>query len=158
MSEMGSVRSIVFVCLHGAAKSVIAATFLNQLSTDRGLNIHATAAGIEPESEVPPQVCEGLLHEGLDVRHYGPRRVTPEELAAAWRVVSFGCDLGEVAPPNLAVERWDDVPLVSDGFRAARDAIATHVHRLLDGFERDDAEATPAEPPEGQLSDRSPVQ
>ncbi len=90
---MASVRSIVFVCLHGAAKSVIAATYLNHLSTERGLNIRATAAGIEPESEVPPQVREGLLHEGLDVRHYRPRSVTLEELAAAWRAVSFGCDL-----------------------------------------------------------------
>jgi arsenate reductase (thioredoxin) len=112
---MASVRSIVFVCLHGAAKSVIAATYLNHLSTERGLNIRAAAAGVEPEPEVPPQVCEGLLREGFDVRHYHPRRVTPEELAAAWRVVSFGCDLGEVASTSLAVERWDDVPLVSDG-------------------------------------------
>ncbi len=87
---MASVRPVVFVCLHGAAKSVIAATYLNHLSTERGLNIRATAAGIEPESEVPPQVCEGLLREGLDVRHHRPRIVAPDELAAAWRVVSFG--------------------------------------------------------------------
>jgi len=154
---MSSVRSIVFVCLHGAAKSVIAATYLNRLSTDRGLNIRATAAGIEPEPEVPSQVCEGLLYEGLDVRHYRPRRVTPEEMATAWRVVSFGCDLGEVAPPNLAIERWDDVPLVSDGFRAARDAIATRVHKLLDGYERDEAAGASIETHGGLSSDHHPV-
>jgi arsenate reductase (thioredoxin) len=150
---MGSVRSIVFVCLHGAAKSVIAATHLNRLSTERGLNLCATAAGIEPEPDVPPQVCEGLLREGLDVRHYRPRRVTPEELAAAWRVVSFGCDLSDVAPQSLAVERWDDVPLVSNGFQPARDAIAARVHKLLEGYERDDAERR-----EDQLPDHSPGQ
>jgi len=138
LREMASVRSIVFVCLHGAAKSVIAATYLNHLSTERGLNIRAAAVGIEPEPEVPAQVCEGLLREGLDVRRYRPRRVTPEELAAAWRVVSFGCDLSGVAPPSVAVERWDDVPLVSDGFRPARDAIATRVHKLLDGYGHDE--------------------
>jgi arsenate reductase (thioredoxin) len=136
---MSSVRSIVFVCLHGAAKSVIAATYLNHLSTARGLNLHASSAGIEPEPHVPPQVRAGLLREGLDVRHYRPRRVTPEELAAAWRVVSFGCDLSDVAPSSLAVERWDDVPLVSDGFQPARDAIAARVHTLLDGYELDAA-------------------
>jgi hypothetical protein len=40
---------------------------------------------------------------------------------------------------NVAVERSDDAPLVSDGFQPARDAIATRVHKLLDGYERDDA-------------------
>ena len=144
---MASVRSVVFVCLHGAAKSVIAATYLNHLSTERGLNLRATAAGIEPEPEVPPQVCEGLLREGLDVRHYHPRRVTPEELTAAWRVVSFGCDLGDVASTSLAVERWDDVPLVSDGFQPARDAIAIRVQELLDGYERDAAAGLSVERP-----------
>ncbi len=140
---MASVRSIVFVCLHGAAKSVVAATYLNHLATARGLNIRAAAAGIEPEPEVPPSICAGLLGEGLDVRQYHPRRVTPEELAAAWRIVSFGCDLSDVAPPSLAVERWDDVPLVSDGFQPARDAIATRVHKLLDGYERGDVAGLP---------------
>ena len=129
---MPSSRTVVFVCLHGAAKSVIAAAHLNRLSAERGLAIRATAAGVEPEPEIPRPVREGLLREGLDVGHHRPRSVTPEELAAAWRVVSFGCDLSQVAPPALAVERWDDVPLVSDGFPAARDAIVRRVQRLLD--------------------------
>lgn len=129
---MPSTRTVVFVCLHGAAKSVIAGAYLNRLSAERGLDIRATAAGVEPEPEIPLQVHEGLLEEGLDVRGHRPRSVTPEELAAAWRVVSFGCDLSHIAPPDLAVERWDDVPLVSEGFDAARDAIAGRVRRLMD--------------------------
>ncbi len=136
---MSSIRTVVFVCLHGAAKSVIAGAYLNRLSAERGLDIRATAVGVEPESEIPLQVRDGLLQEGLDVRHHRPRSVTSEELAAAWRVVSFGCDLSDVAPPGLAVERWDDVPLVSDGFPAARDAIARRVRQLLARSENDDA-------------------
>ena len=128
---MPSTRTVVFVCLHGAAKSVIAGAYLNRLSAERGLDISATAAGVEPEPEIPLQVREGLLREGLDVRGHRPRSVTPEELAAAWRVVSFGCDLSHIAPPDLAVERWDDVPLVSEGFAAARDAIVRRVQQLL---------------------------
>ena len=137
---MSSTRTVVFVCLHGAAKSVIAASYLNHLSAERGLNIRATAVGLEPESEVPPNVREGLLQEGLDVSRHRPRAVTVEELATAWRVVSFGCDLGRVAPPGLAVERWDDVPLVSDGFLPARDTIARQVRQLLDRYRGNDAE------------------
>lgn len=128
---MATVRTVVFVCLHGAAKSVIGAAYLNRLSAQLGLDIRATASGVEPEPEIPTQVCEGLLREGLDVRHHRPRGVTRQELAGAWRVVSFGCDLSHLASPGLAVERWDDVPPVSDGFPAARDAIARRVDQLI---------------------------
>ena len=126
-------RTVVFVCLHGAAKSVIAGAYLNRLSVERGLDIRAGAAGIEPEPEVPSQVREGLRRDGLDVGPHRPRRVTRRALASAWRIVSFGCDLSHVAPPGRAVERWDDVPPVSDDFPAARDAIVARVTRLLDG-------------------------
>ena len=135
---MPPTRTVVFVCLHGAAKSVIAGAYLNRLARERGLDIHATAAGVEPEPEpeIPLQVREGLLREGLDVSGHRPRSLTPEEMAAAWRVVSFGCDLGPLTPPGLAVDRWDDVPPVSDGYQAARGAIVGRVQRLLDGWER----------------------
>jgi arsenate reductase len=125
-------RTIVFVCLHGVAKSVIAAAHMNRLSAERGLDICATAAGVEPEPEIAEAVAAGLLQDGLDVRDQRPRRVTREELATAWRVVSFGCDLSPMAPPGGAVERWDDVPMVSDGFPAARDAILARVRQLVD--------------------------
>ena len=137
---MSPTQTVVFVCLHGTAKSVIAAAYLNRLSAERGLNIRATAAGMEPEPDVPPHVREGLLRDGLDVRRHRARRVMPEELATAWRVVSFGCDLSDVAPPGLAVVRWDDVPLVSDGFPPARDAIVKRVRQLLEGHENGQVE------------------
>jgi len=133
--RVSSPPTVVFVCLHGTAKSVIAAAYLNRLSAERGLNIRAIAAGIEPEPEVPSHVTEGLLRDVLDVRHYRARNPMPEELATAWRVVSFGCDLSHAAPSRLAVVRWDDVPLVSDGFPPARDAIVRRVRQLLDVFE-----------------------
>ena len=128
---MPAVRTVVFVCLHGAAKSMIAGAYLNGLAKERGLQLLASAAGIEPEPEIPTAVRDGLLRDGLDVRNLRPRKVTRDELASAWRIVSFGCDLNDVAPPGRTVERWDDVPLVSDGFAAARDAIRTRVRRLL---------------------------
>jgi hypothetical protein len=77
-------------------------------------------------------VVAGLLADGLDVRGQRPRRVTPGDLAGAWRVVSFGCDLDGLAPPGVGVIRWDDVPAVSDGFSAARDAIVGRRPQLLD--------------------------
>ena len=124
-------RSVVFVCLHGSAKSLIAAEHFCRLAAQRGVDACATSAGTDPDSEIPPHVIEGLLAEGIDVRDRRPRPLTRAELAHAWRVVSFGCDLGEIVPPGLAVERWDDVPAVSEDFKTAHDVIVARLARLL---------------------------
>jgi len=125
-----SERTILFVCLHGAAKSVIAASHCQRLASEAGLEIRATFAGTEPDAEIAPAAAAGLRAEGMDVGDHRPHRVTPEEIARAWRVVSFGCDL-EALAPGFRPERWDDVPAVSDGYRAARDAIVTRLPGLL---------------------------
>jgi len=133
-SAAAGAPAIVFVCLHGAAKSVIAAAWCRRLAEERGLRLRATSAGTEPDPGVPPKVVAGLLADGLDVRGHRPRAVDSGELAAAARVVSLGCDLGGVfAGP---VERWDDVPAVSEDFAAARDAIVARVRRLVDDLSR----------------------
>ena len=128
---MGSPRTILFVCLHGSAKSLIAAEYFGRLAADKGLDVRATSAGTEPDPDIPPHVINGLLEDGIDVRGRRPRAATREELANASHVVSFGCDLRDVAPPGLTVERWDDVPTVSTDFRIARDVIIARLKRLL---------------------------
>ena len=125
-----SERTILFVCLHGAAKSVIAASHCQRLANDAGLTIRAIFAGTEPDPEIAPAAATGLLAEGIDVRGQPTHRVTAEELRHAWRVVSFGCDL-EALAPGIRVERWDDVPAVSQSYRAARDAIMERLPKLV---------------------------
>jgi hypothetical protein len=88
-------------------------------------------AGTEPDPEIAPKVLGELLAEGVDLRGERPRRVTPEDVAGAWRVVTFGFELGPLAA-GAPVERWDDVPAVSDDFQKARAAIDGHLTRLLD--------------------------
>ena len=125
-------RTVVFVCIHGSAKSLIAAEHFRRLAAQQGVDVRATSAGTAPDAEIPPNVIQGLLEDGIDVRGLRPRRLAREELAKAWRVVSFGCDLGNVTPPRVSVERWDDVPAVSEDFKAARDVIVARLPRLLD--------------------------
>jgi arsenate reductase (thioredoxin) len=129
---MGDDRTILFLCPHNAAKSVIAAAYLERLVTKHGITLHATSAGTDPDLAVAPAVAGALLAEGIDVREHRPRRVTAEELARASRVVSLGCDLGDMAPPGLVVERWDDVPSPSTDLTAACAAIAAHVRQVVD--------------------------
>jgi arsenate reductase (thioredoxin) len=125
-----SENTILFVCLHGAAKSLVAASHLQRLAHERGVSIRAAFAGTEPDPELTPAAVAGLLAEGIDVRGHRPRRVTVEDIRNAARVVSFGCDLGALAP-GVPVERWDDVPAVSENYQAARNAIASRLPSLL---------------------------
>src|SRR3989442_4087827 len=133
-------RTVVFVCLHGAAKSLIAATLFQRLADERGLAVRSTFAGTEPDPAIQPNVVARLLEEGVDVRPLRPRRVTRDELASAWRVVSFGCDLTALAP-DARIERWDDVPAGTEDYGRARDVIAARVRKLLGQASR--AQRTP---------------
>ena len=122
---------IVFVCPHGAAKSVIAAALCQQLADQWGVPLHVTSAGTEPDAEVAPAVVTLLRAEGIDVADHRPRRVTVEELATARRIISLGCDLGDLLLPDMVVERWDDIPPPSRNLPGARDRIRDHVEQLV---------------------------
>ena len=132
---MGMPPTVVFVCLHGSAKSLIAAEHSQKLASRRGLDLRATAVGLEPDEKIPSPVVDGLLRDGIDVRGRQPRRIRGEELAGAGRVVSFGCDVSGMVPPGVAVEQWDDIPAVSENFEVARDAIVARVARLVGAWE-----------------------
>jgi arsenate reductase len=122
---------IVFLCPHGAAKSVIAAAYCRQLADQWGVPLHVTSAGTEPDAQVAPAVVTLLRTEGIDVADHRPRRVTAEELAIASRIISLGCDLGDLARPGMLIERWDDVPPPSENLLAARDRIRAYVEQLV---------------------------
>jgi protein-tyrosine-phosphatase len=119
---------VLFVCLHGAAKSVIGAAHFRRLAAARGLVVDAVAAGTEPDPELAPGAVKGLAGEGLRAAPGRPRPVTLYDLDTAARIVSFGCDIRP--PKGQRVDQWD-VPAVSDGYAAARDRIVADVERLV---------------------------
>jgi len=125
---------VLFVCLHGAAKSVVGAAHFRRLAAARCLDVDAVAAGTEPDAELTPAAVKGLAGDGLAAAPRRPRPVTPYDLAAASRVVTFGCDVTPAA--GQPVDRWDDVPAVSADYGAARDRILANVERLVESLAR----------------------
>jgi|1185.fasta_scaffold1858780_1 arsenate reductase len=122
---------VYFVCLHGSAKSLIASEYFNRMASARQLLVESKSVGVEPDAEVPGPVVAGLARDGIDVRSYRPGSLDEAALHQAAQVVSFGCEV----PDGLAggsLERWDDLPMVSDGFERARDAIVVRVSRLVE--------------------------
>lgn len=119
---------VVFVCLHGAAKSVVAAAHFRRLAAARGLRIGAVAAGAEPDAQLAPGAVKGLAAEGLTAAPAHPRPVTLYDLSSATRLVSFGCDVA--LEGSRRAEQWE-VPAVGDGYGPARDQIVAKVERLV---------------------------
>jgi len=70
-------QKVAFVCLHGSAKSLIAAEYFNRIAIERNLPLRATTSGPEPDREVPGSVVAGLKSHGIDVRQYHPALSRP---------------------------------------------------------------------------------
>jgi protein-tyrosine-phosphatase len=124
--------NVLFVCLHGSAKSLIAAEYFNRLAASRDVHITAISAGTEPDDRIPPHVVRGLGSDGIAVEGRRPQRPTYTDVESSAVVITFGCDLGGLAARARRIERWDDVPAVSEDFARARDAIVSRVTRLLE--------------------------
>lgn len=123
-------KGILFLCQHGGAKSVIAASYFNQLAAERGLPFVASSAAAEdPYDAVPGPVADYLDREGFDVRALTPHQVAPGEIETAARVVTIGCDL-----PGTH-ERWDDVPAASEDLEGSVAAIRRHVEALAEDLD-----------------------
>jgi protein-tyrosine-phosphatase len=127
--------TVVFVCEHGSAKSVIAARHFERLAARRGLKVRAVARGVTPDEALPARVRGGLEADGLGPGEFTPRRFEPAEGTSARRVVV----IGDAALPGerVRVEHWREVPAVSADYGAARDAIVRQIEGLLDRLERE---------------------
>ena len=130
-AQKATPTKIVFVCEHGSAKSVIAATHCRRLAQERGLNVEIVSRGSAPDAEVPAGVRNGLKADGLDVGSMKPAAVTASDLQGASKIISFGPDLSPLAG-GKPVEDWSATPAVSVDYQAARSYIVKRIQQLLD--------------------------
>ena len=121
---------IVFVCEHGAAKSILAAAYFNKLARESNLGLTAIARGTNPDAELSSRVTAGLHEDGLSATESVPTRLTLEEVESAQRVVSF-CTLPDEYLQKAVVEYWHDIPDISEDYGRARDTIVRHLKELI---------------------------
>ena len=88
-------QKVAFVCLHGSAKSLIAAAYFNRLARQHGLDFAATTSGPEPDAEVPSNVIEGLRNHAIDVGGYRPTMISaaasPTRISSSRSPVTPAC-------------------------------------------------------------------
>jgi arsenate reductase (thioredoxin) len=144
-AEESPAEQIVFVCERGNVKSLMAASYFNQLAAQRGLPWRAVARGISPDSPtVPKRVAAALLAEGVDVSEFHPTKVDATDAAEAARIVMIGTDLpAPVGGDERRIERWNDVPPASTSYDAARSSIKAHVAKLLERLSLQSAAGQP---------------
>ena len=123
--------TVVFVCEHGAAKSVIATTYFNKIAAERGLRARAVYRGVNPQAELSVSALKGLRDDGLTVPDGKPSPITQSDVDSATVVFAIGCTLPSIATASGKADTWDDVP-EDKGYGATRDAIKRHVERLID--------------------------
>jgi protein-tyrosine-phosphatase len=127
---MNTNLTVVFVCEHGAAKSILAAAYFNQFASEMGLNLHAVARGTHPDTHLSPQAVKGLSEDGLTPTESVPQKLTEADLQSAQQVIAF-CELPVEYHGQTIVERWDDIPPVSENYAQARDVLVERVRQML---------------------------
>jgi protein-tyrosine-phosphatase len=128
--------TVLFLCPHGAAKSVLASAYFQRAAKERGLNVRVLSAGTNPDPTVAPAVANHLSTNGYDVPVSTPRLVSNADVVAADVVISIGCDLKSVPVPRSKLVEWNDVPAPSENLAAADAAIRQRVVQLVDELVR----------------------
>ena len=125
---------VLFVCVHNAGRSQMAAGLVKLRSEGR---VHVRSAGSAPGEEINPAVVEAMGEVGVDMSEEFPKPLTDEVVRAADVVVTMGC--GDACPiyPGKRYEDWDlEDPAGKDleTVRRIRDEIDARVQRLVAGL------------------------
>ena len=123
--------SVLFVCVHNAGRSQMAAGWLRELAGDR---IEVRSAGSAPASSINPAAVAAMEEMGIDISQQSPKILTPESVQASDVVITMGC--GDACPiyPGKRYEDWkleDPAGKGIDEVRPVRDEIRARVEELI---------------------------
>ncbi|MGD7786980.1 arsenate reductase ArsC [Propionibacteriaceae bacterium Y1700] len=121
---------VLFVCVHNAGRSQMAAAFLTRIAEGR---IDVRSAGSEPADQLNPAVVEAMAEVGIDITTARPKVLTTDAVRTADVVITMGC--GDVCPifPGKRYEDWqldDPAGQGLDAVRKIRDDIESRVRGL----------------------------
>ncbi|WP_060887041.1 arsenate reductase ArsC [Streptomyces caniscabiei] len=129
--DASSVPSVLFVCVHNAGRSQMAAAFLTHLAGDA---VEVRSAGSAPADTVNPAVVEAMGEAGIDISAESPKILTVEAVRASDVVITMGC--GDTCPvfPGKTYLDWtleDPAGQGVEAVRPIRDGIETRVRALI---------------------------
>ncbi len=125
------IPEVLFVCVHNAGRSQMAAALLERYAAGR---VHIRSAGSEPASSLNPRVVEAMGEIGLDISREFPKPLTDDYVRAADVVITMGCDDTCPIYPGKRYEDWElDDPAGQDldTVRRIRDEIDVRIKKLV---------------------------
>jgi protein-tyrosine-phosphatase len=132
---------VVFVCAHGAAKSVLAGSYFNLLAEQAGIDARAVARGTEPDAEIAQRVRADAETNGVALCASQPTRLDDADVESADVLIAF-----DVQVPPLERSRqhlaWDGLPALSEDFDSGKAAILSRVEGLVADLRQPDPSAT----------------
>jgi arsenate reductase (thioredoxin) len=128
---MSKKASVLFVCVHNAGRSQMAAGYLQALAGDR---VEVRSAGTAPKNEVNPSAVAAMLEEGIDISSNTPKVLSDEAVKASDYVITMGC--GDTCPyfPGKTYLDWvldDPAGQGVEAVRPIRDKIRHHIESLI---------------------------
>ena len=128
---MTSTPEVLFVCIHNAGRSQMAAALLDHQAAGK---VRVTSAGSQPASQLNPAVVAAMAEIGLDISREYPKPLTTSQVQAADVVITMGC--GDTCPifPGKRYEDWeltDPAGQPVEVVREVRDDIKARVEALL---------------------------
>ena len=128
---MSDKKTIMFVCVHNAGRSQMAAGFMRELGGDR---VEVLSAGSAPKDSINPVAVDAMAELGIDIANQKPKILTPEAVQQSDVVITMGC--GDACPyyPGKRYEDWkldDPAGQGIESVRAIRDEIKSRVEALL---------------------------
>ncbi|HZO54178.1 MAG TPA: hypothetical protein VFB63_15810 [Bryobacteraceae bacterium] len=136
-TNLGKAPAVLFVCEHGAAKSIIAAAEFNKQAEQKGLPHRAISRGTNPDAAFAPAVISGLAKDGFARPSGKPQLISAADVGNAERVVTLGCKLPERLNAKAKPVDWADISSPSQNYDGARKDIARHVKELVDSLARE---------------------
>jgi arsenate reductase (thioredoxin) len=143
---MSSKPTVLFVCVHNAGRSQIAAGYLNHLS---GGAIEVRSAGSEPADKINPVAIQAMAEEGIDITAERPKILTTEAVRASDVVITMGCSDACPYYPGKRYEDWtldDPAGQGIDGVRPIRNQIRGRVEQLIQELVGENTRATRPSP------------
>ena len=124
--------SVLFICVHNAGRSQMAAGLLSHLAGDR---IEVRSAGTQPADQINPAAVAAMAEIGIDITAATPKVLTPESVETSDVVITMGC--GDTCPyfPGVSYRDWkldDPAGQPVEVVRRIRDDIAERVAALID--------------------------
>ena len=130
-SSAANKPSVLFVCVHNAGRSQMAAGFMTHLGQGR---VEVLSAGSAPKDSINPVAVEAMAEIGIDISSNSPKILTPEAVQQSDAVITMGC--GDACPfyPGKRYEDWvleDPAGQGIESVRIIRDEIKVRVENLL---------------------------